>query len=236
MGLVHARQMVRAWDTARSATRAALDLVLPPVCAGCGTEGRVLCATCRAAVEARRSEPAGVPLGLPADVPSPLLQLEWCARFAGPVRSALHALKYGGERRLAGPRGEALAGRWRHAGAGGDVLVNVPVHDLRRQERGYDQAELLARAAGSALGLAVAPLLARRRATVAQFDLGRGERRANVAGAFVVIPGASPVVRERWVVLVDDVITTGATMSACAEALLDAGAIGVSAIAVARER
>lgn len=228
--------MARAWDATRSAARTALELVLPPACAGCGTEGRVLCITCQAAVDARLEEPAGVPLGLPSDVPEPLLQLEWCAPFAGPVRSALHALKYGGERRLAGPLGEAIARRWRRAGAGGDLLVNVPVHALRRRERGYDQAELLARAAGAALGLEAAPLLARRRATVAQFDLGRGARRANVSGAFALVPGATPVVRDRWVILVDDVVTTGATLSACAEALLDAGAIGVSALAVARER
>ncbi|HSG86349.1 MAG TPA: phosphoribosyltransferase family protein, partial [Candidatus Limnocylindrales bacterium] len=65
---------------------------------------------------------------------------------------------------------------------------------------------------------------------------GRGARRANVSGAFALVPGATPVVRDRWVILVDDVVTTGATLSACAEALLDAGAIGVSALAVARER
>ena len=108
--------MARAWDATRSAARTALELVLPPACAGCGTEGRVLCITCQAAVDARLEEPAGVPLGLPSDVPEPLLQLEWCAPFAAPVRSALHALKYGGERRLAGPLGEAIARRWRRTG------------------------------------------------------------------------------------------------------------------------
>ncbi len=213
---------------------AVLDLLVPPVCPGCGTEGELLCPACRRALEARASAPAGVAIGLAATVPPPLLQLEWCAAYVGPVRAALHALKYGGETRLAVPLGAAVARRWARAGAGGDLLVPVPIHPARRRERGYDQAELLAAAAADRLGLPVVTALERRRATVAQFELGRGERARNVAGAFGVVEPAA--IAGRWVVLVDDVVTTGATLVACAEALLQAGAAAVSAVAVARER
>jgi ComF family protein len=228
--------MTTSGAIARTAATALLDALLPPSCGGCGAEGSVLCPACRRSLGERSDEPPGIPLGLPSDVPAPLLQLEWCAAYRGPVRAALRSLKYGGDRRLAGPLGEALARRWAAAGAGGDLLVPVPVHVDRRRQRGYDQAELLARVAGERLGLPAVAVLVRQRATVAQFELDRGARRANVGGAFAVRPGASAAVRDRWIVLVDDVVTTGATLAACAEALLAEGALGVSALTVARER
>jgi ComF family protein len=216
-----------------------LDLAFPARCPGCGREGDAICASCLPALDARLELPPGVPIGLPSDVPAPLLQLEWCAGFSGLVRRALHELKYGGESRLARPLGEAIARRWRRAGAGGDVLVPVPVHAERRRRRGYDQAELIARAAAADLGLPCAPILARVRATTAQFDLDRPSRATNVRGAFALRAGARADARPlagRWIVLVDDVVTTGATLSECAAPLLAAGALGVSAITVARER
>lgn len=217
-----------------------LDLAFPARCPGCGREGEPICAACRPALDARLEVPPGIPIGLPSDIPAPLLQLEWCASFSGLVRHALHELKYGGEQRLARPLGEAAARRWRRAGAGGDVIVPVPVHADRRRRRGYDQAELIAQVVAADLGLPCSPILGRVRATTAQFDLDRPTRATNVHGAFALRPGADPrrerPLEGRWIVLVDDVVTTGATLSACAEPLLAAGALGVSAITVARER
>jgi len=212
-----------------------LDLALPPACAGCGVEGRALCDACAPALAVRRGLPAGVPLGMPSDVPLPLVQLEWCAPFRGAVRDALHALKYAGERRLAEPLGGAAAARWAEAAVGGGLLVHVPVHPARRAVRGYDQAEQLAQAAAVRLGLPVRPALRRERATAPQFELDRSHRAANVRNAFAVDGRHAAVVAGRWVVLVDDVVTTGATLVACADALLGAGAVAVSALTVARE-
>lgn len=221
----------------RRLTSSALDLALPAVCSGCEREGAPLCAACLPALDARRSLPGGTPIGLPADIPAPLLQLEWCASFSGPVRDALHDLKYRGERRLAEPLGAAVARRWTRVGTGIEVVVPVPVHAERERKRGYDQAALIASVTARELGLPLALVLERGRATVAQFELGRDERAANVAGAFRLRddPAARAVIG-RWVLLVDDVVTTGATLAACATALRRGGAVAVSAIAVARER
>jgi ComF family protein len=224
--------------TIRKTVNRVLDLALPPSCAGCGLEGELFCARCRPALEDRLTHPGGVAIGLVAEIPVPLLQLEWCSPFTGPVRAALHALKYAGERRLAEPLGRALATRWRHAGAGGDLIVPVPIHAGRARERGYDQAVLLAEIAARELELRFAPILERHRPTERQFDLDRGARAGNVTGAFRLAAGARAdrPLEGRWVVLVDDVVTTGSTLIACAATLLEAGAIGISALTVARER
>ncbi len=215
----------------------ALDLAFPASCAGCGREGEPICAACAPELDVRLDLAAGVPIGLTAELPDGLLQVEWCAPFSGVVRDALHQLKYGGERRLAGPLGGAVARRWSRAGAGGDLLVPVPVHRDRAAQRGYDQAVLLSRAVGASLGRPVVEALERRTATTAQFQLDRGARAANVAGAFRLRSDRiAASIRGRWVVLVDDVMTTGATLSACAAALLEGGAEAVSAVTVARER
>lgn len=218
-----------------SITGRLLDLAFPAVCIGCGREGTALCGPCGRALTVRDGIPAGAPVGMPSDVPLPLVQLEWCAPYGGLVRDALHALKYRGEQRLAGPLGAAAAARWREAAIGGDLLVHVPVHPDRRAARGYDQAELLARAAAATLGRPAVPALRRDRATAPQYELGRDRRAANVAAAFTVDPARRADVAGRWLVLVDDVVTTGATLVACAEALLGAGAAAVSAVTVARE-
>ena len=213
-----------------------LDLLLPPTCPGCGAEGVLLCGDCRRHLAARLDAPPGLPFGLPADLPDRLIQLEWCAPFSGPTRATLHELKYSANRRLVAPLGDLLAARWRRAGYGGDVLVPVPVHAARLRQRGYDQAVLLAKAAGAKLGLPVVPALQRGRATTAQHALGRTARGANVSTAFSVDPEAVPRIGGRWIVLVDDVVTTGSTLAACAAALIAAGAAVVSGLAVARER
>ena len=239
--LVPMQGLAEVRRTMAATVSAALDLALPAECVGCRREGPPLCRACRPAMYVRSHAAPGAALGLPVDLPAPLLQLEWCAPFTGVTRRALHALKYGGDRRLARPLGEAMADRWAVASAGGDLLVPVPASPDRVRRRGYDQAALLARVAGDRLGLPVLEVLERSRSTAAQFDLDRVDRGTNVAGAFSLTTrrvgsGGLQPVHEAWVVLVDDVMTTGATLAACAMTLLEAGALGVSALTVARER
>lgn len=229
---------MRVWSETRralgDAAGRALDFALPAECAGCRREGAALCRDCLTSLDVRLHAVPGVPIGLPADLPAPLLQLEWCAPFTGVTRRALHALKYDGERRLAPPLGAAVARRWARAGVKGDVLVPVPASPDRVRERGYDQAALIAAEAALRLGLPMLRALERTRSTTAQLNLDRAARASNLGGAFRVVDQTR--VAGRWVVLVDDVVTTGATLAACATALLEVGAAGVSAVAVARER
>ncbi len=177
-----------------------------------------------------------MPLGLPSKVPAGIVQLEWCAAYNGPARACLHALKYDGERRLVEPLSEIMAARWARAGIGGDVLVPVPVHAARRRQRGFDQAELLARGVGDRLGLPVVAALRRATKTTAQHALGRSARATNVGHAFAADEVLAARVRGSWVVLIDDLTTTGATLAGCAAVLYDSGAAAVSALALARER
>src|SRR4051812_21066107 len=219
----------------------ALDLALPPTCSGCRREGSPLCRECRGWIEVRLHSPPGAPMGLPVDIPAPLLQLEWCAPFTGITRRAVHDLKYAGERRLAKPLGEAIAARWRRAGVAGDILVPVPASPDRIRERGYDQAVLLGEVVARNLKLPMVPALERRHATVHQFGLDRLAREANVGRVFAIPDDAAgdaarAGIRDQWIVLVDDVVTTGATLAGCAEVLIEAGARAVSAVTLARER
>jgi len=216
--------------------RALADLLLPPRCPGCGRDGVVLCPMCARWLARRAGEPAGTPIGLVRPLPAGLLALEWCAAFSGPVRDALHALKYRGERRLVEPFAAALAERWRTAGTPVDRIAAVPVHRSRRRQRGFDQAEDLADALGAELGIPVVRALERAGRTAALHGQGRAGRAGTLEGAFRVRPRAVGAVRGRRLLLVDDIVTTGATLSGCACVLLDAGARSVAAIAVARER
>jgi ComF family protein len=109
----------------------------------------------------------------------------------------------------------------------------VPLHDTRLRQRGFNQSLLLAQHTGALLGIDVKDALVRTRRTDAQVNLGSEQRTINVAGAFAVQPNIS--VAGLAIVLIDDVITTGSTLSGCAEALINAGATSVKAASLARE-
>jgi ComF family protein len=235
---------MRAWALA------ALDLVFPALCPVCDAmlgEGRhdPLCGACWSAIP-RLGPPCcrrcGVPLasalvpecgGCLADPPA----WDWAraaADYGGVVREAIHALKFGGRRSLARPLADVILTQCADAlAAGVSGLVPVPLARDREQARGYNQAALLAEAIAAGVGVRVrARWLARVRATRPQSDLGAAERSANVRGAFAADPAAAG----QHVVVVDDVLTTGATAAECARTLRAAGAVRVGVLTVARVR
>ena len=151
----------------------------------------------------------------------------------GAARDAVHGLKYRGVRAYAPHMAELLAARAGAYALSADVSVPVPLHKRRERSRGYNQSALLAGELSKHTGMPVEPgLLTRNRDTRPQVDLtSEGERRDNVEGAFT----STPAVDGRRVLLMDDVVTTGATMSVCAAALKAMGAQAVWGLAFARQ-
>ncbi len=163
--------------------------------------------------------------------------------YIGNLRKAILRLKFAGDERLGGRLGELLAFPWKMLPNNGDsgfpLIVAVPLHTSRRRERGYNQSQLLAAGLARALKRTtrhppqvLRECLRRKRATPPQTGLSVAARRENVRGVFEVVNSAAT--RGRRIVVVDDVMTTGATISACARALRRAGATQVLALVLAR--
>ncbi|MBI3912343.1 MAG: ComF family protein [Armatimonadetes bacterium] len=196
---------------------AAQDVLYPPRCAVCDATAPALCNACRDQLE--RPDPQALP-GRPG-----LADYACAALYRGPLAQAIPLFKYGRQLELAGPLGELLAEALtaRRDEWAPEALVPVPLHPWRRFRRGFNQAELLVREAGRRLGLPVELRLLRRiRSTPPQVGRSREERLRNLQGAFALLPGRS--VAGRRLVLIDDVSTTGATLTAAAAPLVEAGA------------
>jgi len=215
-------------------THVCVDL-FPPVCLGCGRLLRhdlplALCSVCRPEQ---------------AQLPDPLAEADgvrasWT--YDGPLSQAIVALKFSGVLALAGPLGRLLSQdprlRLSPSGQPWELAVAVPLHWRRRMLRGFDQSEELLRwALHHARGEAPQPrfgrrLLARRRPTAAQTELCAEDRQSNVKGAFVA--RRPERLRGRRVLIVDDVATTGATLSACIDVVAACGAPEVGGLALLR--
>ncbi len=200
-----------------------LDLIFTPRCVECGGEGAYMCASCLAAVEPERSA-FEVAAGIEARA---------VYRFEGAARKAVHQLKYQGVTALAPPLGRLMASRLPRETPATTLIVPVPLHRSRLRERGYNQAELLAKEVGRRTGAPVAVrLLGRTAAAPPQAQARSVEARTDaVRGAF----RAALEAEGARVLLIDDVCTTGATLAACAGALAEAGAAHVAALTFARE-
>ncbi len=237
--------------------RAAFDLLFPPRCLVCGGSGGPhpsMCGACWRSIPRLTPpwcaicgrpfwtlDPRGAATGAPSAVCGACRRrrpaFTWgrsATLYDAAVREALHAFKFSGKTALAAPLGDLLV----EVCASGlpvapDLVVPVPLHRARERERGFNQAGLLARRVARRLGAPLGTRALRRvRSTRAQADLGGAERRTNVRGAFAARTAAA--LAGRHVLLVDDVLTTGATVSECARVLIDAGALTVGALTVAR--
>jgi len=218
-------------------TNSLLNVVLPPVCAGCGRVGELFCDDCRAAIrwiEAPVCLNCGRPISQRREqcrtcqaLPTGLEQIRAATLHVDPVRTVLHKLKYEGFFGLAPTLGQLMVEAWTTWVQDVDLVIPVPLHQRRRWDRGYNQSELLAKTLTRAINMPSIPgALSRHRYTRPQIGLTVQERRDNVSGAF---EAEAQLVRGKRVMLVDDVLTTGSTLSAAAAALYNAGASAVTA-------
>ena len=243
-------QLKRAANAVGTALRIALDLALPPLCPACREpiEDRGLCPACWSKlsfITRPYCERLGIPfvydpgpgiLSMEAIADPPAYQRARAAvRFDEISRALVHALKYGDRLDLA-----PMMGRWAcHAGrellAEADALVPVPLHWRRLWARRFNQSAMLAAAISAGSGVPIAAgALKRVKPTAQQVGLSRSERAANVQGAFRVPREGRGQVAGRRLILVDDVLTSGATVDGCARALLRAGAANVDVLIFAR--
>lgn len=224
-----------------------LDVVFPPVCAHCRRVGEVLCPECAALLprvpenicpscgrfhQAHGTWEPGELCGSCRTNPLPLSAMRAPLRYEEPTSTLIHRFKYEGYFALGKPLAQFLIEGWPVWEHSPDLVLPVPLHPRRRRGRGFNQSELLAQPLGRYLDIPCEPSALRRdRHTKPQVGLGPDERHQNVRGAF---SADETVVRGRHVLLVDDVLTTGATMTAAADSLLAGGAASVMAYCLAR--
>lgn len=236
---------------ARDGVRVLLGLVYPPRCIACQSataEAQALCAACWSGfgfIEAPCCERLGTPFpvdlgpGLvsPAAIADPpvFARARAVCRFDGVARDLVHKLKYGDRLDLAPVLGAMMAQAGRELIADADLIAPTPLHRARLWSRRFNQAMALAQAVSRRTGVPLAPMaLTRVKRTRPQIGLTRAQRADNLQGAFRVRPEMRPMVEQRRILLIDDVLTTGATANAAARALLRAGARHVDVLTFAR--
>jgi ComF family protein len=246
----------RAWlapgrDALRAGLNALIGVVYPPGCIACQAatgEAQALCPACWARlgfIERPYCERLGTPFAVdlgagllsPAAIADPPVfgRARAVCRFDGTARELVHKLKYGDRQELALSLGAMMAQAGRELLPDADRVVPVPLHRSRIWTRRFNQAAALAKVVARSARRPLAPAaLARVKRTRQQVGLTRAQRAENLQGAFRVPPAERRGIEGRRILLVDDVLTTGATVNAAARALLRAGAIEVDVLTFAR--
>ncbi len=206
-----------------------LDLLYPPRCGGCGQYGEGWwCATCNGQTQWLSACDSQAVLELPSGQSLTVIS---AAKFGSPLREGIHCFKYEGQPQLAEAFADHMSAIAKANNLSADGIVPVPLHATRLKERGFNQSLLLARHIGATLGKPVeARALRRIRPTQQQAHLDAAARKENTRGAFAALP---ELVKGRALILVDDVLTTGATLAECANVLYEAGAQCVVALTLA---
>ena len=228
-----------------------LDLLFPRHCVSCNCSGYLLCPDCQTAIQPIMP-PFCLHCGLPLSSSMYSMQCQPCRSvptirthltglravglYETPLDTCIWTLKYKQQRGLAEPLGMLLAQAFRRYQLKVDLVIPVPLHKERQQQRGDNQSLLLAKVCARELALPIATDgLTRIRATPAQISLAAEQRYQNVQGAFHYEPSsATPTVLNRRILIIDDVSTTGSTLAACANPLWRAGAREVWGLVLAR--
>ena len=194
-----------------------IPFIKQPLCPGCGAENDGIFDLCGKCLKEEKRV--------------------WSQAFAimrmeGAGREMIHRLKYGKEVSIAKALGNTAVTTWQNIAEDADIIVPTPLHWTRQLLRGYNQSELFAKILSTGINIPCKNILKRIKMTSKQASLNRKQRKKNLIGAFSVKKEA--ICRNRTILLLDDVMTTGATLSSAASALLDAGAESVKVLVLAR--
>jgi competence protein ComFC len=202
---------------------AGIDLLFPPRCVGCGRVDWVWCDNCQGKLDETVFPSRVKPL-------EPLAGIAATGVHEGVIREAVQGLKYNQAKIVAQPLGERLMTQYVRQNWTSDMIVPIPLHMSRLAERGYNQAQLLSEVLAKEAAIPCVPeAVSRQRNTQSQVTLNAMERQTNLLDAFQANP---QLVSNKQILLIDDVYTTGATLSACAQAILEAGAQAVYGLTV----
>ena len=226
-----------------SILRPVYDFIFPPVCAGCGalipSGVSKVCDSCWSSLApVEPDDPLFVRTSSSLTSEGSIHGLLSLYHFEreGTLQTLVHQLKYAGMTSLGVEFGKRLGAKLREHWSGEypSGILAMPLHAAKRRERGYNQSEYVSRGISLVTGIPVMQgLVERQRYTVSQTNLNRPERKNNVSGAFVATTLAGKSIAGSTLLLVDDVVTTGATMVACGRVLVDSGASRIIAVSIA---